>query len=365
MKHIELAVKLFERGYPETTVKDALKTCKTLKGAIAWLDKRGYKHRETIGHEEATTKKKRLDKQGRMTHGATLHYSRNRALRVNHKVETCSICYGDTPPTQAVCLRCRHGWYCVHCMKMHADARLVSGDVCVPCPECREPIQEFCLKEFLSHDVIANFHSRSIKQAIACSPNLYSCPTPGCEMCVELEESEDPWMRRCPRCRKGSCLRCGAQPYHKGISCQMYALSMKSKDVIKDELSLRRWMRRTGTKQCPQCRMGVTKEDLQNQSTQLTECHKMLCRHCGTRFCFKCLALLTDTYTCSCSMREHGFINPTTGRLMRHRAIRKAGKTAKAKPFAHSDYSSKASVSKIHASLSHGRAPGKKNNRLT
>merc|ERR1711879_520911 len=69
---------------------------------------------------------------------------------------------------------------------------------------------------------------------------------------------------------------------------------------------------------CPSCSMAVTKEDLANQNTQRSECHKMLCRHCGTRFCFKCLALLTDEYTCGCSIDAHGFVNPHNGRRIEH-----------------------------------------------
>lgn len=240
------------------------------------------------------------------------------SLRVSQKVEVCTICYSDAPPAQAVRLSCRHGWYCLHCMKMHADARLNVGDVCVPCPECREPIQDFCLKEILSNDVIDGFHKRSVNQAVASSSNLFTCPTPNCDMCVEVEEGEEPWLKKCPKCKKGSCLRCGAQPYHKGLSCQMHALQTRSSANDSAEKSLRRWMRRTGTKQCPQCKMGVTKEDLENQNTQRSECHKMLCRHCGTQFCFKCLALLTSTYTCGCAIDAHGFINPITGRRVQH-----------------------------------------------
>lgn len=65
------------------------------------------------------------------------------------------------------------------------------------------------------------------------------------------------------------------------------------------------------------------------------KCHKMLCRHCGTQFCFKCLALLTSTYSCGCSIDAHGFINPVTGKRVKH--LRQAGQ---------SSTSSKASTSK-------------------
>ena len=36
-----------------------------------------------------------------------------------------------------------------------------------------------------------------------------------------------------------------------------------------------KWMEETGTKQCPQCRMAVTKQNLERQRTQYQECHKM------------------------------------------------------------------------------------------
>merc|ERR1712207_122686 len=90
-------------------------------------------------------------------------------------------------------------------------------------------------------------------------------------------------------------------------------------------------MKETGSKQCPGCKMVVTKENLDCQSGQSSECHKMMCRNCGTRFCFKCLALLTDTYACKCTDKRHQFVDPHTGEHIKH--LRRGGKayTAKAK----------------------------------
>jgi hypothetical protein len=114
------------------------------------------------------------------------------------------------------------------------------------------------------------------------------------------------------------------QPYHHGLTCQEHA-ALKSKTERKSktggaasDLSLWRWMRRTGCVQCPQCKMGVSKEDLTSQRTQRRECHKMLCRGCMTKFCFKCKAILTDSYTCGCSINAHQFVNPLTGRALKH-----------------------------------------------
>jgi len=138
-------------------------------------------------------------------------------------------------------------------------------------------------------------------------------------MCFAIEDG-DYWLRGCPQCKKECCLRCGVQPYHHGLSCQAHAAKLGSRKhgTKASDASLMRWMRKTGTKQCPQCKMGVSKEDLAAQGTQRKECHKMMCRGCMTKFCFKCLSILTDNYNCGCSIERHGFCNPLTGRRNEH-----------------------------------------------
>lgn len=216
-------------------------------------------------------------------------------------------------------LACSHGWYCSGCLERYAHARLAEGAVDISCPDCREPIPDHDLKSILTQDVITRFHERSISRAVASSSNLHTCPTAGCNMCFAIEDG-DFWLRGCPKCKKESCLRCGVQPYHHGLSCQKYAEKVgNQKQADKaSEAALMRWMRRTGTKQCPQCKAGVSKEDLKSQGTQRKECHKMICRSCETKFCFKCLAILTDTYNCGCSNVAHGFFNPWTKKRNEH-----------------------------------------------
>merc|ERR1739841_322711 len=126
-----------------------------------------------------------------------------------------------------------------------------------------------------------------------------------------------------------SCWLCGTQPYHEGKTCAQHAKSKKRDRSQRDEdRSFMEWMEATGTQQCPTCKMAVTKEKLEGQTEQRSECHKMMCRNCGTKFCFKCLKILTDTFTCGCTKNKHGFIDPITGELVKHF---KRGK-AKAKP---------------------------------
>lgn len=230
--------------------------------------------------------------------------------------EECTLCCNEAPPGHAARLGCRHGWYCIQCMTKHAEARLSEGAVDVSCPECRVSIPEHELKELLPAKVGKRLQARSLASAVSATADLRQCPTPDCPMVVALENDEEGASARfkCPLCRRISCLKCCAQPYHTGLSCRDAA----EKRQTKGERELRRWMSETGTRQCPTCGMAVSKENLDRQTTQYKECHKMMCRVCRTRFCFKCLKVLTDTFTCGCSIDAHRFIDPVTLKTMPH-----------------------------------------------
>eukprot|EP00747_Dinoflagellata_sp_TGD_P129728 gnl/TRDRNA2_/TRDRNA2_174729_c2_seq3.p1 gnl/TRDRNA2_/TRDRNA2_174729_c2~~gnl/TRDRNA2_/TRDRNA2_174729_c2_seq3.p1 ORF type:complete len:567 (+),score=136.79 gnl/TRDRNA2_/TRDRNA2_174729_c2_seq3:69-1769(+) len=227
----------------------------------------------------------------------------------NDAAEMCSICCDDVEPGKAVRLACQHGWYCRDCITRHTEARLELGTARVPCPECSIPLAEHDLRKLLPPEVMERLLSRSVEQAVLAAGDVRSCPTPDCPMRVALEEGELPRMK-CPICKKTCCLICGKQPYHRGLTCEEAA--------DENEKLFRKWMEASGTKQCPSCGMAVSKQNLEKQATQYAECHKMQCRNCETRFCFKCCAVLTESYTCGCSADAHQFIDPTTGMVYKH-----------------------------------------------
>ena len=249
-------------------------------------------------------------------------------MQLNCHDEMCKICCCDTSPWHSVRLACGHGWYCASCMLRHAEARLEMGAAAITCPECSSILAECDLRKLLPTETIDRLLARSLEQAVSCAADIRACPTPNCPMRVAIEEG-DTTRFKCTMCKKESCLRCGRQPFHRGLTCEEYAEKMKNntkaakKERQADQL-FEQWMEETGTKQCPRCRMAVTKQNLDRQQTQYSECHKMSCRNCGTRFCFKCLAILTDTYTCGCTIDAHGFINPVTGKIVKH--LKKKGK---------------------------------------
>lgn len=231
----------------------------------------------------------------------------------NSAVETCAICCEVAPPQTAAKFGCGHGWYCLRCIRLHAETKLGLGSVQIPCPECCAAVAERDLKLVLTPEFMDRLLTRSLEQAVAATQNLFACPTPDCTMRVAIEDEQSSFLK-CTLCKKASCVRCGAQPYHYKITCEQHADRVR----MNDEAGIRKWMEDTGAKQCPTCRTGVTKHNLSNQNTQRSECHKMMCQNCGTRFCFRCLALLTNGYSCGCTSNIHGFIDPRTGKRVAH-----------------------------------------------
>lgn len=182
-------------------------------------------------------------------------------------------------------------------------------------------------------EVVDRFLTRSLERAVSMTADLWACPTPNCPMRVALDPEDDVTRFRCTMCRKASCIRCNAQPYHNRLTCEQHALQKqrkRSQEADDGSEGLKKWMEETGAKQCPKCNMAVTKQNLTNQASQKTECHKMLCRNCGTRFCFKCLAELTDVFTCGCSIDLHGFVDPDTGKRIAHGKVGKLKRKAAA-----------------------------------
>merc|ERR1740129_933547 len=113
------------------------------------------------------------------------------------------------------------------------------------------------------------------------------------------------------------------RPHAKSKKQKAKAMAAES-----NEDALRKWMAETGTRQCPTCGMAVSKQNLGHQQTQRSECHKMMCRNCNCRFCFKCLAILTASFSCGCTSELHGFINPKNGKRISH-TLRPGGNSKK------------------------------------
>lgn len=238
-------------------------------------------------------------------------------VELNSREEECSICTERVGVREAIRLRpCLHGWYCVTCFQRAVDAKMADGATlqAIGCPECRRSISEALLRALLTKKQMEKLHRQDLEAAVASCATLRPCPTPDCRNLVALEDGVQPRLR-CDLCRKEHCLLCSASPYHVGQTCEEHLASLKDASA---ESALKKWMAEVGAKQCPKCRAVVTKHNLRSQATQAEECHKMICRGCRTRFCFGCLAILSETSTCGCTPDNHGFIDPDTGQFVQH-----------------------------------------------
>lgn len=240
-----------------------------------------------------------------------------RQVDLNSKVVECQICTEQAEIRDAVRVwPCQHGWYCMACIRRTADAKIADGATAsaIQCFECQRGLSEALLKVLLTKDQMDRLHRQGIEAAASSCDGLRPCPTPDCPNRVVLEDGVPPRLR-CELCRKEHCLLCSATPFHTGQTCEEHLAKLRNKD---EEAPLRRWMSEVGAKQCPKCRSVVTKQNLQNQGTQDSECHKMICRACRTQFCFGCLEVLSKGRTCGCTSDDHGFIDPDTGAFVRH-----------------------------------------------
>ena len=226
------------------------------------------------------------------------------------RTETCQLCFEESPANTTVRLSCEHGSYCLCCLQRHATAQLDHGAIQLPCPDCRSPVAHHELRAILPPDMVDRFLTKSLEQAVLTTPGLFACPTADCAMRVALEDTDAAsGCYSCELCGLTSCLLCKAQPYHTDLTCKEYEATQQDPS----DLEFRRWMRESGTQQCPTCRMPITKDTLDGQETQNLECHKMVCRLCRTRFCFGCNHVLTDEFSCACTPADHGFVDPHTG----------------------------------------------------
>lgn len=280
------------------------------------------------------------------------------ALRFNRVPEACGICMEKSDPCRAVRLTCGHGWYCADCLTGFAEARLSDGLITMPCPEpgCPSELGEAHLRKLLPSELMEKLLERRLDLAVAQDASLRPCPTPNCTMLVALDGTRS--RLSCPLCKKTSCFACGAQPWHKGLTCEQYAEKMKSK-ISKDEALFEQWLEETGTKRCPRCEVPVSKQCLEKQSSQQRECHKMCCRQCKVLFCFKCLAILEDGFRCGCTSEIHGFINPEDGTRIEHKKKRRGRGGEEAAIVAPPPAAAEASSGRGGASGGRGRGRGR------
>lgn len=200
------------------------------------------------------------------------------------------------------------------------------------CASCREPLSDGALRQVLSPDELA-VHEKRRYEAAAASCGSIHCPTTDCPGTVAAElsdaqkESGQAW--RCTLCGKDSCLACGTQPYHHGITCAEAKANVQRGEAkaerkrkaaattpaagpsqAETDKATAEYLERE-TRTCGRCGAYVQKSG---------GCDKVQCSVCGQRMCYRCGAQ-ADVKTqrlpswCKCTGGDHAFFNNRTGEV--------------------------------------------------
>ena len=178
---------------------------------------------------------------------------------------------------------------CGHAFHTECIAVQMKSDTLIFPVKCAS---EGCSKSFMLKDFenlqkrlkfrMSDLVSMSLRNYMEKNGDVYkNCPTPDCKMIyVKTEESRE---FVCGSCSISICTKCHEQ-YHAGISCEVYKLSQKSDQEVKE------WMEEDpdNRTKCPQCSCLIEKND---------GCMHMHCV-CGGHICWRCMKLFNSDTHC-------------------------------------------------------------------
>ncbi|PAN07705.1 hypothetical protein PAHAL_1G356400 [Panicum hallii] len=187
-------------------------------------------------------------------------------------------------------LPCHH-LFCMKCMESRCTIHVKEGNLTMlTCPDttCRSPLPPSILKSLLGDDCYMRWESFALQKLLDTMPDLVYCPR--CDAaCLEVDNDA-----QCQECSFTFCSLCKEQ-HHVGKDCVSPAekisilrerhqkYSMTEKQLLKEQreidelLNVIEMLR--NSKQCPSCKMAISKT---------AGCNKMTCRNCGKFFCYRC-----------------------------------------------------------------------------
>lgn len=234
----------------------------------------------------------------------------------NGSAVLCEICAGDAAAGDALRLRpCGHGWFCLECVRRWAATQVADGQclLCCPIPECRRPIEHSQLRTVLPGDAFEGLVRRSVESLCAQDESVVACPTPDCPYRAWVGEGQEPRLV-CEYCRLESCTRCGASPYHHGLSCAEEARRQELSQGAAERAARRieEVLRHALVRSCPGCRAPIERTDA---------CVHMTCPGCRYEFSWVCghdWALCREGHRCT---RRGIYLPELLGPFGRHPAL--------------------------------------------
>lgn len=206
-------------------------------------------------------------------------------------LHTCCICFTEQLGRDFVRLPCAH-FFCIECMQQFSRMKVKEGTVKnLFCPDttCKSSIPPAILKQLLELDEYVRWETLLLQKTLESMADVVYCPR--CEaICIE---DADHYVQ-CTVCLFNFCSLCkGAR--HVGQECmspeaRLRILEARQKGVRSGEDKMRqeqnyvnellnlKYMKDTA-KQCPSCKMAISKVE---------GCNKVTCGNCGQYFCYRC-----------------------------------------------------------------------------
>lgn len=180
----------------------------------------------------------------------------------------CPICTTSLLSTSFITLHpCAHS-FCRHCIIEYVEDKVQSqGATSIFCPshKCTNRLEDSVLETLLSGLSFSKFLRFRVQSSLDSDPSIRWCPRPGCSGYARLTGTRRKLV--CEECGWEYCRYCQGK-WHEGGECSQGG-----------DAKFEKWVKKTGVKFCPQCRVKVEK----NQG-----CPHMTCVRCRYEWCWAC-----------------------------------------------------------------------------
>lgn len=196
-------------------------------------------------------------------------------------LKTCDICIEDKKLEDFDALECGHT-YCAQCLRSIISAALSERSLhAIRCPQCAQAISYQKTIDIMQNSTQTEknlFIELMTFSWARQQEHIKQCPTPDCKFYF-INESTCAASMQCAQCNVHYCNQCLLN-HNDQTTC---AQAKEHKEAQENQAN-GEW-KQAHTKQCPQCKIAIEKND---------GCNHMTCKQCSYEFCWICL----ERYPC-------------------------------------------------------------------